>query len=437
MSLNEIGILGIFLFLILMFLRMPIGMAMALAGFIGLCLTRGPIPAFSAISSVTYSTVSSYYLSVLPLFIFMGLLAANGSVSEHAFYTMNKWLGHLKGGLAMATMCACALFGAVCGDNVATAATMCNAALPEMRRYRYDDELSLGVIATGGNLGFLIPPSMAFVLYGFITQVSVGALFIAGILPGILLTVLLCITIYFQVLAKPQLGPAGPRASWRERFGSLRYIWEVVLLFCIVMGGLYAGIFTPTEAGAVGTFACFLLGLVNRKLTGKGFLNALGETLKTSAMIYFMIIGAMIFRTFLTSSDIPIRMGEYIVSMELNRWIILGAVMLLYVILGFFLDIFGILLITLPVLFPLMTSQLGFDPIVFGVLSVICICIGCVTPPVGVLVFAVSGIVRDVPMYTIFRGCVPYVGAMIVSLILLAVFPQISVVLPNLMMPYR
>ena len=253
---------------------------MAVAGFLGVGFIRGFGPALSLLSGRTYDVVTSYYLTVLPLFIFMGLLAANGGVSRHAFYTMNKWVGHLRGGLAMATACACAAFGAVCGDHVATAATMCQAALPEMRRYNYKDELSLGCIASSGNLGFLIPPSGAMVLYGFITQVSIGSLFIAGILPGLLLTLLFCITIYIECRIKPELASITPRASWGERFKSLKYMWEVLVLFFIVIGGLYAGVFTPTEAGAVGAFACFILGLINRQLTLKGYNRCLvGDTI--------------------------------------------------------------------------------------------------------------------------------------------------------------
>jgi len=240
-----------------------------------------------------------------------------------------------------------------------------------------------------------------------------------------------------MVRLKPDLASLAPKASWRERFKSLRYIWEVALLFLIVMGGIYAGVFTPTEGGAVGTFACFVLGFINRQLTSKGFFDALWESLKTSGMIYFMIIGAMIFSTFLTTSDIPVKLGAYIGALEINRWFILGAVLIVYVLLGFFMDMFGILLITMPILFPVLVTRLGFDPLVLGVLSVIAIGIGSITPPEGILVFAVYGIVRNVPMFTIFRGCMPFVWAMVACMVVIAAFPQISTLLPNLMMPYR
>ena len=437
MSLITIAFIGVGIFLILMFLKMPIGLAMALAGFIGICFARGVSPALNNIGVNAYSTATSYHLSVIPLFILMGVLAGYGGVSKDAFSTLHKWVGHFPGGLAMATSGACAAFGAVCGDHIATAATMCSAALPEMRRYKYKDELSLGCIAASGNLGFLIPPSAAFIVYGFITQVSIGSLFMAGILPGLLLTLLFWLAIYLQCRVNPMIAPPGPKVNWRERLKALRGIWGIFILFIIVMGGIYAGVFTPTEAGAVGALATFILSVISRQLTWSGFINSLFETIKTTALIFLLIIGAMIFSTFLTASEIPITLGAYIENLEVNRYVILGAILMFYVITGFFMDIFALLLVSLPIVFPIVVLSLGFDPVFFGVLAVLTIAMGSISPPVGILVFAVHGIVREVPLFTIFRGCLPFLGAMFICLIILVAFPQISLVLPNLMLPYR
>jgi len=437
MDLTTITLIGVGLFLILMFLKMPIGLAMALAGFIGISLIRGIAPALGNISVIAYSTATSYHLSVIPLFVLMGVLAGYGGVSKNAFSTLNKWIGHLRGGLAMATTGACGAFGAVCGDHIATAATMCSAALPEMRRYKYSDELSLGCIAAGGNLGFLIPPSAAFIIYGFVTQTSIGSLFIAGILPGILLTLLFWIVIYFLCRLDPTLAPPGPKVSWMERLKAIRGIWGIFLLFIIVMGGIYTGIFTPTEAGAIGAFAAFILGAASRQLSWQGFAHSLWETIATTAMIFLLIIGAMIFSTFLTSAEVAITVGNLIEGWDVNRYVILAAILIFYVITGFFMDIFALLIVSLPIVFPIVAGPLGFDPVLFGVLSVLTIMMGSISPPVGVVVFAVYGIVKDVPLFKIFRGCMPFLAAMLICLIILVAFPQISLVLPNFMIPYR
>ncbi len=437
MSLTTIIIIGICLFLLLMFLRMPIGLAMALAGFIGIILARGLSPALNNVGSIVYSTATSYNLSVIPLFILMGTLAGYGGVSKDAFSSLHKWVGHLRGGLAMATTGACAAFGAVCGDHIATAATMCTAALPEMRRYNYGDELSLGCIAAGGNLGFLIPPSAAFIVYGFVTQVSIGSLFIAGILPGLLLTLLFWIAIYIQCKINPTLAPRGPQASWGERVKALKGLWSILLLFIVVIGGIYAGVFTPTEAGAVGAFATLILGTATKQLTWQGFVNALFETAMTTAMIFLLIMGAMIFSTFLTTTEVTITLARLIEGWNVNPYVILSVILIFYVITGFFMDIFALLIVSLPIVFPIVVISLGFDPVFFGVLSVLTIVMGSISPPVGVVVFAVHGIVREVPLFRIFRGCMPFLAAMFICLIILVAFPQISLVLPNLMLPYR
>jgi len=435
-SLSTVAYIGIGLFLIFMFLRMPIGIAMLLSSFIGIVIIRDFPAALNTLGLALYRTSSTYNLSVIPLFIFMGVLAGVGGISKSAFDTLNKWLGHLPGGLAMAATGACSAFGAVCGNHIATAATMCSAALPEMRRYNYDDKLSLGCISAGGNLGYLIPPSGAFIVYGFMTETPIGQLFIAGILPGLLITVMFMAQIYTQCRLNPKLGPTTPAASWMERIISIKGIAGIVGVFIIVMGGIYAGFFTPTEAGAIGVAAVFLLSLFGRQLTMKGFVNSLFEASKVSAMIMLLIIGAKLFSTFLTLTEVPITLTTFIEGLDVNRYIILAAILVIYVICGFFMDIFAVLMVSLPIVYPIIVLQLGFDPLYFGVLSVVTIMIGSISPPFGVVVFAIHGMTK-VPLLKIFRGCIPFILVMILGLIILVVFPQISTVLANMMMPYR
>jgi tripartite ATP-independent transporter DctM subunit len=435
-SLSTVAFIGIGLFLILMFLRMPIGVAMLLSAFAGIAIIRGLPAALNSMGLALYRTASTYNLSVIPLFIFMGVLAGVGGISRNAFYSLNKWFGHLPGGLAMAATGACSAFGAVCGNHIATAATMCSAALPEMRRYNYDDKLSLGCISAGGNLGYLIPPSGAFIVYGFMTETSIGQLFIAGILPGLLITFMFMAQINVQCRLNPSLGPTTPAASWKERLISVKGIVGIVGVFIIVMGGIYAGFFTPTEAGAVGVVAVFLLSIVGRELTRKGFVNSLLEASKVSAMIMLLIIGAKLFATFLTLTEVPITLTTFIEGLDVNRYVILAAVLVVYIICGFFMDIFAVLMVSLPIVFPIVVLQLGFDPLYFGVLSVVTIMIGSISPPFGVVVFAIHGMTR-VPLLTIFRGCIPFIVVMVIGLVILTAFPQVSTVLADMMMPYR
>ena len=337
----------------------------------------------------------------------------------------------------MATTGACSAFGAVCGSNVAAAATMCSAALPQMRKYGYSDKLSLGSIASGGNLGIMIPPSTAFIIYGFITETSIGALFIAGILPGLLLTLLFWVQIYVQCRLNPGLAPLAPAVSWKERLIATKGIIGILVVFVIVMGGIYAGFFTPTEAGAVGAAAVFLLGLITRQFTRRSLLNSLIDTGRITAMIMLLIIGAKLFSSFLTLTETPTALASMIEGLFVNQYVILSAVLVFYVICGFFLDIWALLIVSLPIIYPIVVLSLGFDALHFGVLSVLTIMMGSISPPFGVVVFTVYGMVKDVPLFTIFRGCLPFLGAMVVGLIILVAFPQISVVLPDLAIPYR
>lgn len=435
MSPEAIGIIGIVVVLILIFLRMPIAIAMAATGFVGFCYVLGDFGTGIHIFLYTAFEQTSYYTyTVIPLYVFMGYLAGASGLSQDAFRGVYKWIGHRRGGLAMATVVASAFFGAVSGAATAIAVTMCTVTLPEMRRYKYSDQLSLGAIACGGMLGFMIPPSAAFIIYAILTEESIGSLFFAGIIPGVLITVLFIITIYIVCKINPSMAPAGPRATWGERLKALGNLWGVGAIFILVMGGLYAGFFTPTEAGAVGAFGALLYGLGRRKLTWQGFLDSLKSTARLTGMLFLLFIGANTFNYFMAITDIPFTLARFVADLNLPMVAVLSILLLFYLIIGFFMDIMAIMMLTVPILFPVMVTA-GIDPVWFGVLIVMMIMIGQVTPPVGLTVYALGGVVRDVPLFTIFRGIWPFLFAMIVALILLLLFPQISLWLPNMMSP--
>lgn len=436
LSTIDIGFLMIALVVVLMFLKMPVGVTMIVAGFIGFWLIRGVEPAMSGLGLITWRQGVNEILIIIPLFTWMGMLAAYGGISESAFSSLYKWVGHLPGGLAMACTGACTAFGAVCGNHIATAVTMSSVALPEMRRYKYSDEFSLGCIAASGNLGIMIPPSGAFIIYGFLTETSIGALFIAGILPGILITLMFFGQIYLQCRLNPRLGPAGPSASWIERLKSLKGLLPILTVFLLVMGGIYAGVFTPTEGAACGTFIVFIISVLNRRLNWKNFVSSIRESLMTSAMIMLMIIGAMIFGAFITTSEIPGAAANFAASLEINKYLIMGFILLIYIVSGFVLDIYAILVVTLPIFFPIV-GALGFDPLHFGVLAVLTIMLGSISPPFGIVIFALSGMNKDVPIFRIFKGAMPFFATMVIALIIILFVPMISTFLADFMIPYR
>ena len=431
----EIGCVLIALLFILMYLKMPIGATMLVTGFLGFGLIRGWDAGLASLGIITWRQGLKEILLLIPLFTLMGLLAARGGISRQAFSALYRWVGHLPGGLAMACTGACAAFGAVCGNQLATSLTMSSVALPEMRRYKYSDHFSLGCIAASGNLGILIPPSGSFVIYGFLTETSIGALFIAGILPGLLIMLMFWIQMYLQAKMNPSIGPAGPRYGWIDRIKSIKGLWAIVLVFVMVMGGIYAGVFTPGEAAACGVAVVALISLANRELKWKPLIDALTETIKVTAMIMFIVIGAAYFSSFMTVTQIPNNLADFIASLTVNRYIIIGIILLIYVACGFVMDVYAVLLITLPILFPIVDA-LGFDPLQFGVMCVLTIMMGGITPPFGVQVFALSGMSK-VPSNTIFRGTLPFVITMLIGLVLILFIPSISTLLPNFMMPYR
>ncbi len=426
------GIIGAVIFFGLMFLRLHVGLTLMVAGFVGFCLTRGLPAAKTTLATTVFEVASSPILVVIPLFVVMGVIAGQGGVVRAAFDTFDRWVGHLRGGLAMATVGSCAAFGAVCGDNIATAAVMNKAALPQMRRYGYDDKLSFGSIAAGGNLGILIPPSAAFVVFGFITETPIGSLFASGIIPGIVLTLMFMAQIAIQCRLKPSLSSKHEPAAWRIRLASLKGLIGIVIVFILVMGGLISGLFTPTEAGAVGTVAVILVSLFYRQLTIKVLGRSLMEATKTTAMILLLIMGARYFSYFLTTTELATTLANSIADASLNRYVVIILVCIVYLILGALMDIWSVMIITLPIFFGILTD-LGFDPMQLGVITVLCIMIGCITPPVGVVVFTLAGQHRDVPMYTIFRGVWPFVATMCIFLLILIFVPWLSTWLPGLM----
>jgi len=428
----QTGLIGCVLLLLLLASSMPVGFAMAAAGAIGFSMIVTPTAALSMMAADLYETFSSYNLTVIPLFVLMGQIAFHAGISKRLFNTAYHWLGPLPGGLAMATIGACAAFGAICGSGPATAATMASVALPEMRRYGYSMELAGGAVAAGGSLGMLIPPSVVFIVYAIMTEQSIGRLFTAGILPGLMITALFCLTIAINCRRHPGLGPAAPPVSWRKKFISLRGASETLLLFGLVMGGLFAGIFTPTEAAAVGACGSLLIAVAQRQLSRAGLSKALRETVRTSCMVMTIVAGAVIFGRFLAVTLIPATLAAWLGALPLPPWCIMSLIMIFYLISGCFVDALGLIMLTIPIFYPVVTA-LGYDPVWFGVIIVVVTQMGVISPPVGVCVYVVSGMERDIPLQTVFKGALPFLAALIIAAALLLAFPSISLMLPNLM----
>ncbi len=429
MSSEMIGIVGIALMFVLLALRMYIGMAMALIGFLGLCFIVG-VPAGISILGITpLAEGSSYTLSVIPLFVLMGQFAFVSGISSDIYKTVYAWMGHFRGGLAMATILACSGFAAVCGSSLATGATMGMVAIPEMNKYKYDPKLSAGCIAAGGTLGILIPPSIGFVIYGILTEQSIGKLFMAGFFPGVLLAGLFILAVYIQCRLNPEMGPRGPATTWKTKITSLGGTWGMLLLFFVVMGGIYLGVFTPTEAAGVGACGAFLFALLKKKLTMRSLIQTPKETGNTTAMIFLIIIGANIFSSFLGLTRLPMELADFTAELPLPRPLILTVIVLIYVALGCVMDCYAIMILTVPILFPVIEA-LRFDPIWFGVVMVIVLEVGLITPPVGLNVFVIKGAAPDVPLTTIFCGIWPFTIAALVAIVILTIFPDIATFLP-------
>ena len=432
MTPTGVGLLSFVVLVGLMFLRIPVGFVMALVGFAGFGILVSWDASLSLIARDFFSVFSSYNLTVIPLFVFMGQVAHHSGMSGRLFHTAHKFLGHLPGGLAIATIGACAGFSAICGSTSATAATMAAVALPEMKKYNYDPALATGVVAAGGGLGILIPPSTIFIIYGIMTEQSVGKLFMSGVLPGILLTLSFILTILIWTKIQPGICEKAPKATWRERAASLTGVIETFILFFMVMGGLFVGFFTPTEAAAIGAFGTLLIALVGRNLSWRGFLRSLDETTRVTCMIFVIVAGATVFGHFLAVTGIPANAGAWVASLSLPPPVIIGLIILVYLVLGCLMDSLAMIMLTIPIFFPVVTT-LGYDPIWFGVIVVLVTGMGVITPPVGINVYVVAGVARDVPLQVIFRGSSYLLIALLATAVLLILFPQIATWLPSLM----
>jgi C4-dicarboxylate transporter DctM subunit len=432
MTPTMMGLTSFVVLVLLMFLKIPVGFVMAIVGFAGFGLLISWDASLSLLARDVFSIFSSYNLTVIPLFVFMGQVAHHSGMSGRLFNTAHKFLGHLPGGLAIATIGACAGFSAICGSTSATAATMASVALPQMKKYNYDPALATGVVAAGGSLGILIPPSTIFIIYGIMTEQSIGKLFMAGVLPGILLTLLFILTIVIWTRLRPDICEKAPKAAWKERIASLTGVIETFILFIIVMGGLFAGLFTPTEAAAIGAFGTLLIALIGRNLSWRGLIRSLDETTRVSCMIFVIVAGATVFGHFLAVTGIPANVGIWVSGLSLPPPVIIGLILLVYLVLGCLMDSLAMIMLTIPIFFPVVTT-LGYDPIWFGVIIVLVTEMGVITPPVGINVYVVAGVARDVPLHIIFKGATHLLMALLVTAVLLILFPQIATYLPSLM----
>ncbi|GGF07199.1 TRAP transporter large permease [Stappia taiwanensis] len=423
---------GLVILLIVMFAGVPIAMAMAAVGGLGLAVILGFQPAMTIVGQTTFDTGLSYPLSVVPLFVLMGNLVTRAGLSDELYAACHAWLGHRRGGLAMATAVACGGFSAVCGSSLATAATMGKVALPQMRRYRYDDGLASGVIAAGGTLGILIPPSVILVLYGVTAQQDIARLFIAGIVPGLLGVLGYMAAVQVVCWRRPEAGPRAERMGYRDRFAALGGVAGILSLFVLVIGGIYAGIFTATEAAGIGATGAFVIALARRRLTLRTLLETLADTAATTTMMFMVLIGALIFSNFVNIAGLPDFLSQLARTSELPAWAILAAVLLVYLCLGMVLESLSMVLLTVPIFAPVMAG-LGYDLVWFGIIVVVVTEISLITPPVGLNVFVLKTVLPDVPLSTIFRGILPFVAADVVRLALLAAVPALVLFLPDLM----
>ena len=433
MSPELIGFLGIIAILILFFLKIPVAISLIIVSLLGTTLIRGWDVAFAQLGRTPFDTSSNYSLSVIPVFILMGMILSYTGIGKDLYRMVDSWIGHLHGGLAMATIGTAAIFSSISGSLNATTATVAKIALPEMKKYKYKPGLSTSSVAAGGTLGILIPPSVILILYGILTREPIGALLISGIIPGILQIVIFIITIYVLVRKDPSIAPPREgKASNAERLHTLKNIWPFMGLFLVSIGGIYLGVFTPTEAAGVGAFGALLFALISRKLTWESLKGSLNESVRLTAFIFFILIGANLFGQFLAISRIPVMLTTYVGNLDLNPYIILIGILVVLLLLGCFIESLALIVITLPILYPIIT-ELGFNGIWFGVIMIMVINIGALTPPLGISVYVIKGVARNIPLQTIFRGVVPMIIAMIVCVAILVVFPQIVTILPDLM----
>jgi tripartite ATP-independent transporter DctM subunit len=428
-----IGIIGTLLLIILILLRAPVGLSLLLIGFLGYSyLTKFKV-GLSQLGMSTFNVASSYVLSVMPLFILMGMFLSYSGLGKDLYQAVDRWVGHVRGGLAMATIGASALFSAISGSAMSTTATVARVTLPEMKKYDYNSGLAAASVAAGGTLGILIPPSVALILYGALTMEPIGPLLIAGIIPGAICTALFMMTVYVQIRKNPSLAPSGRlKASFLEQIKSLKNVWPFLLIFLLSIGGIYLGIFTPTEAAGVGAFGAFLYTIITRKLDWKKLGEAFDESVRLSAMIFIILIGASLFGNFLAVSKIPMTISTSVISMELSPYVVLSLILLVYLLLGLFMEAIAIQVLTLPIVYPLII-ELGFDGIWFGIILVMVLNMGLITPPLGISCYIIQGIDKSIPLNKIFSSVIPMLITMIIFTILLVIFPQIVTFLPELM----
>ncbi|MCB1718236.1 MAG: TRAP transporter large permease [Candidatus Competibacteraceae bacterium] len=427
------ALIGFGVLLLLVFLRLPIAFAMGLVGFVGFALQTNTRASLSMVGRLVIDTGQDYGLSVVPLFILMGLFVNRAGLSTELYRASYAFLGHFRGGLAMATIVACGGFSAICGSSLATAATMSRVAMPPMRKYGYSDGLAAASIAAGGTLGILIPPSVILVIYGLLTEQSIGKLFIAGIVPGLLGILFYVLAIRFAVARSPTAGPAGERSDWPERLAALRGVWTVLLLFLVVIGGIYGGVFTPTEAAGIGAGGAFLIALARRALSLYDLIEVLMDTARTTAMLFSVLIGALIFSNFVNRAGLPDALLALVTGFDVSPLVVMCLILLVYIVLGCVFESLSMLLLTVPIFFPLVQS-LGFDLIWFGIIVVVVTEISLITPPVGLNVFVLRGVLGDISTGTIFRGVTPFWIVDILRLALLVLVPALSLWLPSLMM---
>lgn len=426
------ALMGFVAIFALALLRVPLAFSMGLVGIAGIGLTRGWQPALASAAQVVYETGFAYTLSVIPLFILMGNFVARAGLAHELFQAAYAFIGHVRGGLAHATVAACAGFGAICGSSIATAATMSKVAYPSMKKLGYSDALSTGVMAAGGTLGIMIPPSTIMVIYGIITETHIGKLFAAGVIPGLLTAFMMMGSIWFMTRRDPEHAPPGERTSWPDRWRALRGIWGVALLVIVVLGGIYGGLFTATEGAGFGASGAFLFALGRRRLTWRILFQVLVESARTTAMLFTLLIAATLFANFVNFTTMPGELKEWITHLGLSPTMIIAAMMLIYVLLGTVMEELTMVLLTIPLFFPIVTA-LGFDPVWFGVLIVMIVQIGLISPPVGMNLFVLNALLPGVGLGNIFRGCWPFVVVMIFVLGLLVAFPGLSLWLPSLM----
>ncbi|MCX7856370.1 MAG: TRAP transporter large permease [Deltaproteobacteria bacterium] len=430
MSAEMLALVGIIVLVVLFLLRMPVAFTMGFVGFFGFAIMTSFKAALGILSKDIWANFSSYALTVVPMFILMGSLISYSGIAERLYNSAHKVFGHLPGGIAIATCYACAAFGACCGSTTAAAATMGKVALPAMRKYKYDLSLSSGCVASAGSLAILIPPSTILIIYGILTEQSIGKLFIAGIIPGIILATIFALTVFIICKRRPKLGPPAERTSFKEKVKAIGGLVEVMILFIVIMGGLVIGIFTPTEAGAAGAFGALLIALIRKQLRFKDLLSALAETTRITAMIFLILFGATVFGHFMAVTRVPFTLSEWIGNLQVSPYVIMSFIIFGYLIGGCFMDSLALITLTVPIIYPVVI-KLGFDPIWFGVIIVLVTEMGVITPPVGINVYVLKSVAPDVPMETIFRGIFPFLAGIIVCAALLIIFPEIATYLPK------